>query len=92
MGQDDGSSNPYYFKETSSRKLCWLVTTWPTNRPLKVPMEAIEVLETPQKPAYGCPKYWRQTMSRYAKEPKIWPRDEKGRFVPRPLRAETEDE
>lgn len=73
--------DPASFVETGPRKLCVLVTTWPTRNPAKVPLEALEVTET-----IGEVSAWSDEERRLvALQCKDWPRDEWGRFAPEPM-------
>ena len=73
----DYEGEPSSFEETAPRKLCYLVTTWPTNAPFKVPPENVKVVERPIKVHFHSGDE-RQALSEGAKK---WPRDERGRFV-----------
>lgn len=68
---------PACFVETAPRKLCALVTTWPTRKPLCVPLDALEVTET-----IGNVSAWSAEERKLVSEmAKTWTRDERGRFV-----------
>lgn len=68
--------DPNVFKETQARTMCYLVTTWPTRNSIKVPPDAIEVLEQPVKVHY-VDNTTRQLLSEQSKD---WPRGPNGRF------------
>ena len=80
---DEDGGEPPSFTETGPRKLCYLVTRWPTKRPEKVPPEAVEVLpgqpvpQWPVEPSYFDASTLR-LMSEDAKQ--YATRDERGRF------------
>ena len=82
-GEWDGGDPPG-FHETAPRTLCYLVTSWPTVTPHKVPPEAVEVLTEPVEPS--AMHFWNEAERKLMREmaPRL-PRDEKGRFVSGPL-------
>lgn len=59
-----------------------LVARWPTQKPVHVPLDALELFEgtitSPHVRSGGWPKAWREVQ---AKEMASWPRDEKGRWL-----------
>lgn len=79
----DGGEGPS-FEETATRKLCYLVVTWPTKRPDKVPPEAVEVIPGQQHEQVWPvePQYFDETTRRLQSETirKCVERDERGRF------------
>lgn len=84
MYYSDGGN---YLYETKPRQICLLVSFWPTENPVKVPIEAVELTEEDGYSTSGFGEganrkqqlsYLSQTMKDVAAE---LPRDEKGRFV-----------
>jgi hypothetical protein len=60
---------------------CYLVTTWPTQEPWRVPPEAVTVLTEPEEPQLMS-EAERKFMS---EQSQAWARDAKGRFTEEPL-------
>lgn len=72
---------PPHLQESGPRTLAYLVTTWPTSKPHRVPPEAVTVLSEPVKPSSLSDderKVYQEWGARL-------PRDAKGRFVSGPL-------
>jgi hypothetical protein len=66
-----------FLKETGPRTPCLLVTGWPTRKPVKVPVDAVELLEEPER-VYQVDAGERALMASVARRT---PRNEKGQFT-----------
>lgn len=78
---------PAHLQESGARTLCYLVTKWPTQRPWRVPPEAVTVLSEPVEPSFlndDERKLYQEWGARL-------PRDEKGRFVSGPMLPKEDD-
>ena len=76
VSRDGFETRSYRFREIASRTLCYLVTPYPTMKPIRVPPEAVEVLSEPVDV-----NLWTEEDRKWmSEESKLWPRDEKGRF------------
>jgi hypothetical protein len=70
--------DPPTFVETGPRQLVYLVSPWPTMRPLKVPPEHVRLVD----PEDFRPSSWDDEMKELTRESaKHWKRDKKGRWV-----------
>lgn len=68
------------FVSEGPRIPCYLVVTWPTHKPYRVPPEAVTVLEEPEE-VHFMSEDERQILSEQSKS---WARDERGRFIEEP--------